>query len=316
MKVFISGGDPGGIGYEILLKATHNMQDKSLLSHLFPVLSYQALQFWENQTSLKLPSLLKENTIFIEDNDHHLKWEMATISAYNGEISHLSLDKAIEHVTKDSENVLLTLPIHKKSMFLSGLDHFIGHTEYLAKKFHRQVTMVLANHLFAVGLVTTHYPLLEIPHLITSEKITQTAILLNDFAKKKKENPHIFVCGLNPHAGDHGLLGVEEDEIISPCVQKLSQQMLISGPYPSDSLFKLAYTGEGHFFIAMYHDQGLIPVKMLGQNETVNITLGLPFLRISVDHGTAFDIAGKNKANEKSLLTTFDWIFRKSNSVR
>jgi 4-hydroxy-L-threonine phosphate dehydrogenase PdxA len=175
--------------------------------------------------------------------------------------------------------------------------------------------MVLANHLFAVALVTTHYPLKMVSSHLTKERIIKSASLFHTFAQKMSPNPKILVCALNPHAGDDGLLGDEEKEIIIPAIVELQKEMDIQGPFAADSLFKLAYLNQAHFFMAMYHDQGLIAVKMLGQNKTVNITLGLPFFRISVDHGTAFDIAGQNKANEESFLTTLKWIFCEKNVI-
>jgi 4-hydroxythreonine-4-phosphate dehydrogenase len=168
--------------------------------------------------------------------------------------------------------------------------------------------MVLANPGFAVGLVTIHVPLSKVPSLVSNFSVETAVRNMHHLAKRSGEpDASLWVCGLNPHAGEEGELGTEEQEIIVPALEGLAREGIpVKGPFPADALFKKALTDQGRYFVAMYHDQGLIPVKMLGKNKTVNITLGLPFFRISVEHGTAYDITGMNIADNLSFLTAVD----------
>lgn len=171
--------------------------------------------------------------------------------------------------------------------------------------------MVLSGPSLTVGLVTTHIPLKEVPGKISKNKIIQTALRLNDHLKRTKKKPRLAILGLNPHASDRGLMGSEEKTLIRPAVSLLRKWgVLAEGPFSSDSFFR--DTQKFDAVIAMYHDQGLIPLKMLHFFDAVNITLGLPFLRVSVDHGTAFGLAGKNQASYLSYLnalqTAYDFV--------
>jgi len=186
---------------------------------------------------------------------------------------------------------------------MAGYKEFRGHTDYLAENFNiKEYTMLLANPVFSVALVTIHEPLSKVPLLINKESVKKTIIHLNEFKNKIDPEDKIYVCGLNPHSGEDGAIGREDIEIIKPVIDELKNKNInVEGPFPADSIFKKGFSGEVKYFVARYHDQGLTPLKMIS-NRVVNITLGLPFFRISVGHGTGFDIAGKGFADNLSFL--------------
>jgi 4-hydroxythreonine-4-phosphate dehydrogenase len=202
-------------------------------------------------------------------------------------------------------SAMITCPLHKGIINQAGYK-FSGHTEYLAElSGTKKVVMMLLNKHMKVALATTHLPLKEVANYINRDSLTETLnILIEDMQKKFKiSKPKIAVCGLNPHAGEDGHLGMEEIEIINPLIQEFQQQGHdVYGSIPADSLFTPEKLKKYDAVLAMYHDQGLAPLKYAGFGKSVNITLGLPFIRTSVDHGTALDIAGKNIASADSLL--------------
>ncbi len=177
--------------------------------------------------------------------------------------------------------------------------NFPGHTEFLAESFKvKEFAMMLANEKLRVVLLTTHLPLKEVPKEVKKEKVLSKLKLINGLFKGSK----IGVCGLNPHAGEGGLFGEEEVKEIEPAVKEARKLGIEAfGPYPSDTIFNRALKGEFEIVLAMYHDQGLIPIKLTGFGKSVNITLGLPIIRTSVDHGTAYDIAGRGIADNGSF---------------
>lgn len=202
-------------------------------------------------------------------------------------------------------DALVTAPISKTSLQDAGYD-FPGHTEMLAQLTHTEkVAMMLAGARLRVVLVTIHCALKDVPALICPEKIFTTIAITHDSLQKyfNIEKPRIAVAALNPHAGEHGLFGSEETERILPAIQQAqNRDMDVQGPFPPDTLFHSAAKGAFDAVVCMYHDQGLIPLKLLHFEDGVNITLGLPIIRTSVDHGTAYDIAGKNTADPSSLI--------------
>jgi len=215
-----------------------------------------------------------------------------------------AIDKAVTLLKKHKAHGLVTAPVNKSLINKKGIV-FKGHTEYLAgltntKKF----AMMFCGLNLKITLVTRHIALSNVPKAITREKI-KDAIILTDICLKKHfkiKNPKIGVCSLNPHSGENGLLGTEERKIISPLIKDLKSKIpRIQGPISSDAIFYMAYTGKLDAVISMYHDQALGPFKMIAFNEGVNVTLGLPFVRTSPDHGTAYDIVGKGIANPGSM---------------
>lgn len=202
-------------------------------------------------------------------------------------------------------SALITAPVHKAIMNQPGID-FTGHTEFFAKRFQVEtVVMMLVCDVMRVALVTTHLPLREISDAISQDLINEIVICLNNSLKQDFAiaHPKIWVAGLNPHAGEGGHLGMEEITIISPALQNLQRQGIdVEGPFPADTLFTQNNQKKCDVFLAMYHDQGLAVLKYAGFGNAVNITLGLPIIRTSVDHGTALELAGTGKASSSSLL--------------
>jgi 4-hydroxythreonine-4-phosphate dehydrogenase len=199
---------------------------------------------------------------------------------------------------------IATAPINKEALVLAGLP-WRGHTDMLAALTNtRDVAMMFHSEKLMVVLATIHIPLAEVPAALTRESlgtiIRLTAEAMPMFGVAR---PRIALAGLNPHAGEHGVIGDEEDRVLTPAVQDaLGRGVTVSGPWPGDTVFARAVRGEFDVVIACYHDQGLIPVKLIAFGEAVNVTLGLPIIRTSVDHGTAFDIAGRGIANPESLI--------------
>lgn len=223
------------------------------------------------------------------------------------------LDIATQACLKKKFSALVTGPVHKGIINDAGIT-FTGHTEYLAEKSHtKKVVMMLCenNSLFKlrVALVTTHLPLNKVSEAITTSELEQTINILHHSLMQyfKIDSPTIYVCGLNPHAGESGHLGSEEKNIIEPCLNKLrSKGLNLIGPLAADTLFIEDNLKQADAVVAMYHDQGLPILKHLGFGQAINVTLGLPFVRTSVDHGTALELAGTGKVNASSLFNAID----------
>jgi 4-hydroxythreonine-4-phosphate dehydrogenase len=212
---------------------------------------------------------------------------------------------------------VVTGPVHKGVINDAEIE-FTGHTEFFADGANiDKVVMMLATDELRVALVTTHLPLSAVSAAITKQNVTQTLSIINSSFKQQfgKENPRIAVCGLNPHAGENGHMGTEEIEVISPVIEELKKNNPnISGPWPADTIFVKEKLADYDVIVAMYHDQGLPVLKHNGFGRAVNITLGLPFIRTSVDHGTALDLAGTGHADIGSLLTAIDMAVEMSGS--
>jgi 4-hydroxythreonine-4-phosphate dehydrogenase len=215
------------------------------------------------------------------------------------------IKKAVDLIKDGQVSAMVTCPISKELMHKAGY-RFDGHTELLAKLTNtKDYSMMMASERLRVSLATIHCALKEVPKRLNKGLILKTIRLTyraleEDFAIKR---PHVAVAGLNPHAGEAGIFGREDKEIIRPAVNEAKNEgLLVDGPYPADTIFYHAINGKFDAVVAMYHDQGLIPVKLLNFSNSVNITLGLPIIRTSVDHGTAYDIAGKGIADPSSLI--------------
>ena len=214
-----------------------------------------------------------------------------------------TLDIAANGCMSGLFNAMVTAPVHKGVINDANIE-FTGHTEYLAGKSGSYPVMLLANDTFRVALATTHMPLSAVPAAITEPTLIRVLNVLHDELKKRFniDKPHIVVCGLNPHAGEQGHLGHEEIDIIEPALERLREQgMHLSGPLPADTLFTPHHLSDADAVLAMYHDQGLPVLKYAGFGNSVNITLGLPFIRTSVDHGTAIDKAATGNIDSGSL---------------
>ena len=229
-----------------------------------------------------------------------------TLNTANGHYVVQTLARACDGCLNGEFSALVTGPVHKGVINDAGVP-FTGHTEFFADRSHCQrVVMMLATDTLRVALATTHLPLREVADAITGELLNEIITILNHDLKTKFgiSSPHIYVCGLNPHAGEGGHMGREEINIIEPALEQLRQQGIqLHGPYPADTLFQPKYLTHADAVLAMYHDQGLPVLKYEGFGRAVNITLGLPFIRTSVDHGTALELAGTKSADAGSFRT-------------
>ncbi len=313
IKIGITIGDVNGIGLEVILKT---LSENSILEYCTPIVyghtkvaSYhrKALNLGDftfnvvGQANLANPK--KANMINCWEED--VKIDLGTINATGGKYALLSLEKATEDLLSGEIDALVTAPINKHNI-QSDTFNFPGHTEYLQQKSgSNDVLMFLISENLRVGVVTGHIPVKDIAASITKEKIVSKLMMINQSLKKDFwiEKPKIAVLGLNPHAGDNGLLGKEEEEIIMPAIQQAFDKGIICfGPYSADGFFGKGSYKQFDAVLAMYHDQGLIPFKTMAFNTGVNYTAGLKFVRTSPDHGTGYDIAGKNLANPTSFI--------------
>jgi 4-hydroxythreonine-4-phosphate dehydrogenase len=327
----ITMGDPAGIGPEIIIKS---LSDKSLYERCNPVVVGDAGVMKKAVALLNLPytvnaveKISDSKFIFGTIDVFNLqnvsdKVKFGEVSAEAGNAAFESVKKVIELALIDEVDATVTAPINKESINLAG-HHFSGHTEIYAHYTNtKKYAMLLAEDKLRVIHVTTHVPLRQACDLVKSERILEVIQLLDDACRQFGiEKPKIAVAGLNPHASDGGLFGWEEEKEIIPAVnQAKAMGYHVEGPIPADSMFSKAIGGGYDGCVAMYHDQGHIPLKVEGfkWNEKtqrmevrgVNITLGLPIIRVSVDHGTAFEVAGKGVASEEAMNISLDYAIR------
>ena len=306
-RIAITMGDPAGIGPEIVIKAISVLiaEDQRWARQLQLHGEPSAFENTGNDLSSTsgTPSVL--GVPFIQSRNGAENVIIGRPSAETGEAAFQALVSALDAIEHGSVGAIVTAPLSKAALNLAG-HSYPGHTEILSEAAGKvPVRMMLANTELAVVLVTIHQPLKQALEAITAARIEETiAITDAHYRRFHHRKPVIAVAGLNPHAGEGGLLGREELDIIQPAVDRCRAQGIeVSGPYPPDTIFMQArQTKRFDAVIAQYHDQGLIPVKYLGVENGVNITLGLPFVRTSPDHGTAFDIAGKGLADPASMV--------------
>ena len=308
-KIGITLGDPGGIGPEIVLKALAGDYDLPEASY---VLFGSARVLWEEERTLGFrfdfdslttgPAERPGRLSFHEISGSLKAVRKGAPSAKNGLESFLYFKTAVAEAREGRLQALVTAPISKSSWALAGVP-WKGHTDYLSH-LYRGATMAFWSEKLKVALLSHHVSLREALKKIKQEILLDYFISLDRSLKKAGPGKAVFlVAGLNPHAGEDGLLGREETEEISPAVKEARRQGIkINGPYPPDVVFRSALGKPGTIVIALYHDQGLIPFKLAAFETGVNVTLGLPFVRTSPDHGTAFDIAGQNRADPRSLV--------------
>jgi len=232
------------------------------------------------------------------------QFEPGVLSAEAGKAAYDAIVRAAADAQRGDVAAIATAPINKEALRLAGYP-WNGHTDLLAHLTGTEhVAMMFYSDELRVVLATVHVPLTDVPRLLTQQVMEQTiALTARELPKFDKLHPRIAVAGLNPHAGEHGLFGREEETAIAPAIARCRERGIeVSGPFPADTLFVRARKGEFDVVIACYHDQGLIPVKLVAFGRAVNVTLGLPIIRTSVDHGTAFDIAGKGVADSESMI--------------
>jgi 4-hydroxythreonine-4-phosphate dehydrogenase len=309
----ISCGDLNGIGIELIIKT---FSDNRILEHCTPVIfaSNKAINFYRKsvpEINFNYQSTKELNRLNVKQVNVFNCWEEEVVitpgqlNETGGRYAVKSLQDAVKSLQQKLIDGLVTAPVHKKNI-QSAEFNFTGHTPYLKNVFGASdVLMILYAGNFRVGLVTEHIPVSEVTKYITRENIISKLQLLNQSLKKDFgiDKPRIALLGLNPHAGDEGLVGNEEETIIKPVLKEARQKDILAfGPYSADAFFARRQFSKFDAVLAMYHDQGLIPFKTLAGGDGVNFTAGLQGIRTSPDHGVAFDIAGKNKADESSFM--------------
>ena len=311
LPLCITLGDPLGIGPEITARTLDFLQKKNVNISFIVIGSKKA--FHKACENLNINKKLKYIKEFI-DYDENIEF-FSKPSIVGGSISYKSICKAAKLYKNKMVKAIVTAPISKESLHLAG-HKFDGHTGLLGSLFNvEEPYLMLANKIFSTLHVTCHKSLKEAIKLITKEKIIEVInIGHKHMLKINKTEPRIAVCGLNPHAGENGIFGSEEINEIIPAVEFVKKKGLnIVGPISSDIIFREAVNKKFDLVIANYHDQGHIPVKLLYFDQSVNVTLGVPFIRTSVDHGTAFDIAYKNRASAKNMLNAIIYALKMSN---
>ncbi|HLK27093.1 MAG TPA: 4-hydroxythreonine-4-phosphate dehydrogenase PdxA [Puia sp.] len=310
----ITTGDLNGIGIELIIKT---FSDHRILELCTPVIfaSNKVINFYRKaipEINFNYQSTKEFNRISHKQVNIFNCWEdevailPGQLTDVGGSYAVKSLIAATEALRDKKIHGLVTAPIHKKNTQSAGFN-FTGHTPYLKHAFNvNDVLMLMAAENFKVGLVTEHIPISEVAKHITRDAILSKLNILKDSLIRDFgiDKPKIAVLGLNPHAGDEGLIGKEEEEIIKPAIKEAKYNSLVFGPYSADAFFARNQQRKFDAVLAMYHDQGLIPFKSLSTGEGVNYTAGLPAVRTSPDHGTAFDIAGKNKADATSFIAS------------
>ncbi|MFA5275519.1 MAG: 4-hydroxythreonine-4-phosphate dehydrogenase PdxA [Candidatus Omnitrophota bacterium] len=294
IRVGIALGDPSGIGAAIIPKALKQLKSLARFTIIGSFVPFQRLK-------LKLPKVDFIDLANIDSN----RFSFGRITPEYGKASIEYLDKALELIKQDKLDCLVTLPVSKEAVNLSGLK-FSGHTEYLAGACAvKDTVMMLLNRDLKFSLATRHIPLKEVTKRLTKVNLENNILMVIESLKKLFgiKKPRIVVCGLNPHASDNGVIGDEESRVIVPALKMVRHKAFIEGPMSADIAVALAKNKKYDCVIAMYHDQALIPLKLTSFETGVNLTLGLPFVRTSPLHGTAFDIASQpNKADPGSLI--------------
>ncbi|MBU2970100.1 4-hydroxythreonine-4-phosphate dehydrogenase PdxA [Pseudoalteromonas sp. C2R02] len=310
IRIAITPGEPAGIGPDLLIQLIQHgwsaqlvaIADKELLKQRAQQLGLPLKLIEFNPDQPAQPN--KATELYYTQIDMTAPAIPGELNEANGEYVLHTLRHASEQNTNGTFAAVVTGPVHKGIINKAGIS-FSGHTEYFAQQTNTSdVVMMLATEGLRVALVTTHIPLAYVSKAVTAERLTKvTEILHHDLQEKFGiKHPRILVCGLNPHAGEDGHLGTEELETITPTIEKLNDLgMNLTGPLPADTLFQDKYLNQTDAVLAMYHDQGLPVLKYKGFGNSVNITLGLPFIRTSVDHGTALDLAGTGQADVGSF---------------
>ena len=308
-KILISPGEPSGIGYDILF----DLVNQKFSSDIIVVTSYNLLlerakilkkkiNFVKVDINENYIPKLKSNEIIVHDIQCNKKVKIGKPSIKHAPLIIESLNMCINSCLEKRADAMVTGPVQKHILLKYG-EKFSGHTEYIATKTGGIPIMMLHSKKIKIALLTTHVPLKNVPKLIKIERIKEyVRIISKDLHKKFGiKNPRINICGLNPHSGEDGYIGKEEKEIISPAISSLKKSgYKVFGPFSADTIFT---KNNADIILAMYHDQALPVIKTIGFGSIVNTTLGIPIVRTSVDHGTALDIAGTNKADASSLIS-------------
>lgn len=323
LKIGISIGDINGIGLEVILKTLSNKNITNICTPVVygssKIVSYHKnivgidFQFQPTRSGDRI-SLNKINIVNCWNDNVNITLGKATEAG--GRYAYMSLEAATKDLRENHIHALVTAPINKEAMKMADFP-FPGHTEYLTQMSSSEESlMLMVNEKLRIGLVTNHVPLRDVASLVTKSRVLQKIQIMNETLKMDFgiERPAIAVLGMNPHAGDNGTLGEEDEKLIRPAiVESKKKGILVMGPFPADGFFGSNQFSKYDGILAIYHDQGLIPFKALSFGQGINYTAGLNFVRTSPDHGTAYDIAGKNEADpasfRKAIFSAID-IFR------
>ena len=314
LVVGITQGDSNGIGYEVIIKS---LRDERILDSFTPVVYGSSKLFGFYRKLVHNIEQMDTNVIasasqaqrgrinIVNCLSDNIYAEPGQSTPESAKSAIKSLEVAIKDLREGNIDVLVTAPINKRAMVAEGFG-YAGHTEYLQKEFGSpEIAMIMASDSLKIGVVTGHIPLRDVPKAISKEAILRKLRIMKQSLERDFgiDNPKIAVLGLNPHCGDGGLLGDEEQNIILPAVQAAQEEGIMAyGPYSPDGFFGLGNYGRFDATLAMYHDQGLAPFKALAFAEGVNFTAGLPIVRTSPDHGTAYDMAGRDEADPQSMM--------------
>ena len=322
-RVALTSGEPAGVGPELCLALARRelacelvcLADRDLLAERARSLGLNIeLRAYDGTSRRHEP-----NTLTVEHHPLAAPSEAGRLDTANARYVLDLLDRATDGAMAGEFAAIVTAPVHKGVINDAGVP-FTGHTEYLAARTHAPLpVMMLASKAMRVALATTHLPLKDVSAAITTESLTEVVTVLHHDLVRwwGIEQPRIAVCGLNPHAGESGHLGDEEIRVIIPAIQRLAERGLrVSGPLPADTAFVPRILADYDAVLAMYHDQGLPVIKHAGFDTAVNITLGLPILRTSVDHGTALDLAGTGRADPSSLASALCLAIELAGSAR
>lgn len=311
-KIGITHGDLNGIGYEVIIKA---LKDQRLLELFTPLIyghskvaSYHRKSVSDGDfnfhTVKNASGSIPKKVNLINCYEGDVKIELGVVTSIAGKLAYKALECAVEDLKRNNIDAVVTAPINKENIQSDNF-HFPGHTEYFASKFGvEDYLMLMVSDKLRIGVMTGHMAFSKVPEALTEELLENKINILNNSLVKdfNIRKPKIAVLGLNPHAGEHGLLGEEEEKVIKPVVKRMFDQgIYVYGPYPADGLFGSDSYKQFDGILAMYHDQGMIPFKTLAFDEGVNFTAGLPIVRTSPAHGTAYDLAGKDQASSGSM---------------
>jgi 4-hydroxythreonine-4-phosphate dehydrogenase len=319
-RLALTVGEPGGIGPDLTVMLAQSEHPHQIIAICDPDLLTRRAQILGKELVVKIfdgtsKALAQAGEIWV----HPISLAQVEVA---GELNKANAQYVLDTLTHATQGCLdgvyhamVTAPVHKGIINEAGIP-FSGHTEFLEEYTQSErVVMMLATQGLMVALVTTHLPLKDVADAITQTRLSQIINVLDADLKQyfALPNANILVCGLNPHAGEGGHMGREEIETIEPCLETLRQQgITLTGPLPADTLFTEKVLAQGDVVLAMYHDQGLPVLKFKGFGQAANITLGLPIIRTSVDHGTALDLVGKGSANPGSLATAIDYALHMS----
>ncbi|MGQ9806128.1 MAG: 4-hydroxythreonine-4-phosphate dehydrogenase PdxA [Chlorobiales bacterium] len=325
--LLLTQGDLNGIGTELILKSFPKL--RRLNARFCAVGSFQAFEFQcahfkfpiklAQLHSLDELHLIPQSVLPILNVEHKAKTHFGKLRADAGDLAMQSIDVSAKLCLAQKAEAMVTAPIHKEAISKAGWK-FEGHTDFLAHLSNKKVQMLLVDERskLRVALATVHVPIAKVSERLISQGISEKVAMLDDALRRDFgiKKPHIAILGLNPHASDGGVIGREEEDILKPTLKSLKRKFDIDGVFAADGFFGAKHYRAYDAVLAMYHDQALIPFKMLAFETGVNMTLGLPFVRTSPDHGTAFDIAGKGIANASSFICAAELALKLSRSRR